>query len=221
MTRQIFVGLVTEGTTDERFLESIVRKTFEDIAFECQGDFEIELTIVKVLKYRFVNDVMTAAKIGVQNYGIMVLCVHADADNDSDERAFNDRINPAIRAVLNSHDHDLCKLIVALVPVQMTESWMLADISLLKAEIGTNLSDFDLGLHRNPESIADPKHAITEAIRLCRANMRRRRRQDLTISDLYLPLGQKINLRRLEGLPSYTKFRTAVRQAFVDLNYLH
>jgi hypothetical protein len=221
MTRQLFVGLVTEGNTDERFLESIVKKTFEQIAFECQGEIEIELSIIKITKTTFAENVFAAAKIGVERYGIMVLCVHADADEETDSAAFANRIDPATEMVRASPDNDLCRIITAIVPIRMTEAWMLADRDLLKREIGTDLNDSDLGIHRDAERIADPKQVIAEAIRLARVGLTKRRRSELKISDLYLPVGQKMNLARLAELSSYSKFKDSVRAAFRELNYLH
>lgn len=221
MVRQLFVGLVTEGDTDRRFLESVLRKTFESIAFECPGEIEIEVNTIKITKSKFAQDVVTASKVGVERYGIMVLCVHADADSQDDYLAFRDRIEPAQRLVMESPDDTLCKIIIAVVPVYMTESWLLVDRELLKREIGTTLTDVELGIHRDPESIADPKQIISDAIRIARGNIVRRRRSDLTISDLYLPMGQKVSMDKLEALASYLKFQEAVRNAFRQLNYLH
>ena len=34
MARQLFIGLITEGPTDVRFLQSVVERTFIDVAFE-------------------------------------------------------------------------------------------------------------------------------------------------------------------------------------------
>ena len=41
MTPQLIIGFVTEGSTDYRFLESIIQRTFEDVAFDCDGEIEI------------------------------------------------------------------------------------------------------------------------------------------------------------------------------------
>lgn len=41
--QQIFVGLFTEGTTDIRFMEAVVRKTLEEVAFNCRQQIEIEV----------------------------------------------------------------------------------------------------------------------------------------------------------------------------------
>ena len=51
MGKQIFIGLATEGTTDVRFLESIVKRTFEDIALkECQQDIDIYIFVSETAK---------------------------------------------------------------------------------------------------------------------------------------------------------------------------
>jgi len=97
---------------------------------------------------------------------------------------------------------------------------MLCDKNLLKAEIGTNQSNIELGLHKNPETYPDSKEIIEHAIRIARQGITRRRRRRLTISELYLPIGQKTALQALERLPSYLKFKEEIRQAFRKLNYL-
>jgi len=45
---QIFAGLFTEGNTDIRFLQSIIQKTLEAVAFDCSGQLaNIKLILVK------------------------------------------------------------------------------------------------------------------------------------------------------------------------------
>ena len=81
-------------------------------------------------------------------------------------------------------------------------------------------SDIELGIDRLLEVYDDPKHAIETAIRIGRQNFPRRRRHKLILAELYAPIGQKIALNALENLPSYQKFRGAVRSVFIKLNYL-
>lgn len=51
MIAQIFIGLATEGPTDIRFFESIVRRTFQDIALkECRTDVDIDIQRLKTKK---------------------------------------------------------------------------------------------------------------------------------------------------------------------------
>lgn len=50
MSRTIYAGLFTEGSTDQRFLESVVKRTFDNVAIECKGDIEIELNSIIITK---------------------------------------------------------------------------------------------------------------------------------------------------------------------------
>lgn len=222
MNRQIFIGLYTEGRTDDRFLVSIVKRTFDDIAFECSGEFETDIRHIKINSsgLDFVSQVLKASKEGLNSYGIMILCVHTDADNPTDEIAFQNKIIPSNIALNNKNEIEYCKIMTTLIPVQMIEAWMLADRILFKKEIGSNLSDEELEINRNPETISNPKKAIEKAIRIARAELTRRRRGNLSISELYLPLGQKLPIYKLDNLPSFIKFKTSIRDAYRKLNFL-
>ncbi|GAK61470.1 hypothetical protein U27_01371 [Candidatus Vecturithrix granuli] len=221
MIPQIMIGFATEGTTDVRFLESIIQRTFEEVAFECESSIEVlpVQSLKKITGKDFVDLVLEYAKTSFE-HGIMVLCVHADADEANDSNALTYKIIPAFEAVQQMRA-EVCKNLAAIVPVQMTEAWMLADIDLLRREIGTSKSAHELGIAKKPESYARPKEAIEEAIRLGRADIPARRRHQLNIAELYQPLGQKIQLEKLEQLAAYQKFKEAVRQAYRKLNYLH
>ena len=104
----------------------------------------------------------------------------------------------------------------------MTESWMLADKELLKSEIGIESSDLELGIHKNPEEIANPKAVIENIIRLSKENqVKRRRNKGLNISDLYQIIGQKIDVSKLEKLASYMKFKNSLIEKLKELNFYH
>lgn len=222
MSYQLIIGFACEGNTDELFLESIIKRTFEEIACqECQTEIEIfSVQHINKKPGKFIDTVVSYAQKSYES-GVSVLCVHSDADNETDEDVFAKKINPAFTAVSSSPQNNICSNLVAIVPVQIIEAWMLADKELLKIEIGSQQSNQELGIHRSPESIADPKSVIEEAIRLARKNLVKRRRDELTIADIYQPIGGKINLEKLAALPSYQKFQEAVRNAFRKLNLLH
>lgn len=222
MSKQIFVGLMTEGNTDNRFLESVVKRTFEEIGFECSGEIEIYVSNISIEKtgLGFVEQVLTSSKIGVERFGMMILCVHSDADSINDLNTFQNKILPAKKKIDQKDENEYCKIITPIVPVQMIESWMLADKELLKKEIFTNKSDNELNLTRQPEDIADPKGLIEEAIRIVRFDLAKRRRKELTINELYLPIGQKIAIEKLDTLPSFIKFKEAIREAYRTLHYM-
>ena len=221
MTRQLIIGFVTEGTTDTRFLGSIIQRSFEHIAFECKGQIEI-LPIQHLIKepgIEFIESVKSCAKKAL-NIGVMVLCVHVDADYKNDSIVFRHKFDPIFSEIEYWPQAIYCNNIIAVVPVQMTESWMLSDTTLFKDEIGTNRSEIELGIHKNPETYKDPKEIIKEAIRISRQDETKRRRRNLKIHELYSSIGQKIDLTALENLKSYQKFSNSIRSVYEKLNYL-
>lgn len=217
MSNIITIGLHCEGTTDERFLLSVIKRTFDEVALECVSQLEVyDPELVNGKGVTFVAAVQQAA-VNAHDQGIMVLCVHTDADNADDRTAFEFKINPAFSAVIGPQ---YCEALVAVVPIYMTEAWMLADATLLRGEIDPIGQGLDLPLPIRPESENDPKEIIKEIIRLASAGRSRRQRDQLHISDLYQPIGQKINLQKLARLSSYQRFKESVRDAYRKLNYL-
>lgn len=205
MSQMITIGYIVEGSTDVRFLENIIRRTFEDVALSCEREVEIySVTWIKTSKgMSFVDQIQKAIK-DADEFGIGFVCVHCDADNENEAHVIEHKINPALEACKDFSIEKNIKLL-PLIPVYMTEAWMLADKSVFKDEISTQLADHDLGIDRPPETYNNPKEIIKEAIRLAQAGLPRRR-QKLNISDLYSPLGQKISLLSLKQLPSYQNF---------------
>ncbi|PMD94698.1 hypothetical protein BWI97_16175 [Siphonobacter sp. BAB-5405] len=222
MNKQLTIGYVTEGTTDVRFLESIIQRTFENVALECQSQIEV-LPVLNLEKSSGAfNDMLVEKAIEANSLGLMVLCVHADSDSSDNDEVIRNKINPAFSAIENFETHDeICKNLVSIIPVHMTESWMLADRNLIREELGTNKSDNDLGINRAPESIADPKEVIRNSISVAFSHLPKRRRYQLGIEDLYRPIGQKISLSNLQSLNSYRHFENNVRESLIKLNYLY
>lgn len=221
---QIFVGLVTEGSTDNLFLETIVRKTFTHIALdECSTDIEIFVTLINQKKknLNFIEHVLESSKEGYEAYGISFLCVHADADSNTNNIAYNNKIKPLLDRIKEQDDTQYCKTIIPIIPIQETESWMLADKELLKKFIGTDKNDNDLKINKNPEQIKNPKEVIEEAIRIARSDLTKRRRRKLSIAELYLPIGQSIEIDKLKKLNSYIDFQKNVRKAYKEVNLLY
>lgn len=220
MSPQIIIAFATEGNTDIRFLESVIKRTFEEVAVECLQDLEIfdPIHIPKV-DGSIEEKALDYAGKALEN-GASILCIHVDADDRTDKKTFDDRISPAFNAIREAKT-ELCKNLVAIVPVQMTEAWMLADKELLKRQLGTNKNDEELGINKSPEGFSDPKQIIESAIRLARSDLSKRRRSELTIGELYQPIGQQIELNKLDSLPSYQKFKKAIRNTFTELGYLH
>ncbi len=220
MANILTIAYATEGSTDERFLYTIIKKVFEEVAFDCEGVIEVyDPVFMQFPKAKnFVNSLVDLSRKAYQS-GINVLCIHVDADSNVDTNVNNFKIAPAFGAVYNEPNNSVCNNLVAIIPVHMTEAWMLADKDLLKNEIGTEMSNTDLGINRAPESIADPKEIIKYALEIAQAHLPSRRNR-IDIGDLYQPIGQKLSMERLERLESFTKFKSSVGVALRNLNYL-
>jgi hypothetical protein len=205
-------------------LESVVKTTLENLAIECSGYIETELEIIKIEKtgLSFKQQVLKAAEKAKNDFEILILFIHTDSDNRDDSIIFSTKIIPSKELIDEQEDEKVCKKIVAIVPIQMTESWMLADKELLKNEIGIEGSDLELGIHKNPEEIANPKAVIENIIRLSKEKqVKRKRNKGLTISDLYQIIGQKTDVSQLEKLPSYMKFKNSLIDKLKELNFYH
>ncbi len=217
MIHNVLAGFFAEGNTDHRFLGTVIRRVFENVALEFNDPVEI-LDVVRLDSSAggFVEQAVDVARRGLFDYGISVLCIHTDADQETNAVAMANKINPALQVIASADD--VCKIIVPVIPVHMMEAWMLADTELLKKQIGSPKTDQQLGLHRHPETIANPKAVIEEAIRIAREDMPKRRRTELKRNDLYQPIGSAISLDKLAYLPSYQVFCENARQAFRALN---
>ena len=97
MSNFILAGLFTEGTTDNRFLSSVVERTLEEVAFDCTGDIETKVEIISINKSGLVfnEQVLEASKLAFNKFGITLLFVHTDSDSSSDELIFQTKIFPA------------------------------------------------------------------------------------------------------------------------------
>ena len=222
MPIQLYIGFTVEGTTDTRFLTQVIQNVFEETALDCRTDVVIEdVRLVEVPKTEFIETMLRASRQAVSEYGISVLCIHADSDARNIANVMEFKFTPFVEALNPLADDEYCKAIVPVIPIQMTEAWMMADKELLKIKIAAQgKRDIDLGLERSPEAYADPKQAIVDAIRIAQAEKTKRRRNELTINDLYDEMGQSIPLQRLRELPSFQHFEENVRSAFRSLGYI-
>lgn len=221
MAIQLYVGLVTEGVTDSRFIPDILEKLLIDIASDCRSEVRIESIFPIPKESGAFVDVMTNAAKYANDNGASILCIHADSDARNIREVYDYKIDPFLEALTQVPEEEYCKNIIPIIPIQMIESWMMADKDLLKERINAKgVRDEDLGLHRPPENYADPKLAIEHAITIAQKSRPRRRRNLVTIADLYGEIGALLELEILRRLPSFRHFEEQARQVFRSLGYL-
>lgn len=145
------------------------------------------------------------------SYPCQLLFVHRDAENEPRQTRVEE-IEEAVRRVSTSPPA------VCVVPVRMTEAWLLIDEPALRLAAGNPNGRVDLSLPpiENLEKLPDPKQMLFDLLKtateLPRRRMRRfnegRARQQLAeLMDDYAPL---------ETLPAFQAFRRELKQVLAQ-----
>lgn len=206
MSYQLFLAYTTEGSTDIRFLSKILERTITDILF-LYGNKDTEIILKSYPKDgdNFVDQMINVFNNCFIENSSEILFIHADADDISPDKTIEFKFNP-LRNKLNGIDVLKDFNFIEIIPVHMTESWMLADLDLFRNEIKTIKSKSQLNLSGNPETFTDPKKRINDALNIVNSELPKKRRGDLKINDLYQIIGQKLEIRQLLKLKSYETF---------------
>ncbi len=219
MAHILNIAFAGEGTTDSRLLPAIIKNVFDKLVANCNQQVDIsEMLILDKEKGSSFSDELEKYAIKAKEANIDILCIHVDADDKTNKMVLANKISPAFAHLAGLKQDEICTNYLAVIPVYMSESWLLADLALLKKELGTTLSDQELGFAKNPEHFTDPKAVINNAINLL-ISTDKKRYKDLRINDLYQIIGQTTSLEKLELLPSYLAFKADAEKALKKLNF--
>lgn len=219
--RQLFIGLTAEGTTDIRFLKNVIAKSIQELSWRCKQQVEIfDIREIHSKGDSFVEKMLAASQQASQQ-GVSILCVHTDSDDRSIDTVINNKFTPFFSVLEKMSEGEYCKHIIPTIPIQMIESWMLADKTLLKQLINAKkLSDKDLGIEKSPEQYADPKSVIENAIRKALSGESLKKRNQIGIEDLYEVLGNRLSLESLRTIPSFVQFEKNVIKVFTEMGLM-
>lgn len=114
MSRQLFISFYGEGTTDYRFLVPIIKRTVDDVIFDC-CDFEVDVDDISEVKISetgesFPEYVVDATKKALEN-GSQLLIVHTDSDKETYEERYQNKFIPAYEALRNMKSKTLKKIL--------------------------------------------------------------------------------------------------------------
>lgn len=220
----LVMALYAEGPTDEHFLPIIAQRTAVQILGQRgRGGIVDVLDPMCISAYQGntrAERILHAAK---QTHGYHLLIVHADANQATPQAAFQERIQPGLDLVKRESPHTVCRELVPIIPVKMTEAWMLADADTLISVIGTLAPRQSLGIPTRPrqvEAIMDPKQQLSHVLQQALASRTRRYRRRRHIGELYEPLARQMSLQRLEQVPAYQQFVDNLSQALTRLNFV-
>ena len=224
--RSLVLALYAEGPSDHLFLPIVIQRTSRQL-LEQHKQMAVRVLPVKSIELNRtgLGQAEYIAQAAAKAVDCNALVVHSDADHPTAEIALRDRYEPGYELVrqMREQGQEACELLLPLIPIQMTEAWMLADHEvLLQRVIGTNMSAQNLGLPtraRQIEANADPKETLNTAIRRAYQH-RSRRHRDVDVTEYYKELAQKIRLERLHFLSSYQHFVRDLATTLRTLNFV-
>lgn len=202
--------LYAEGPTDERLLSKRGRGVADVLPVE-----PIDLTNVP----RGLNRAERILEAARRAAGSHLLIIHADADRQSRSAVLQTRFKRGEDLVRRAHQEGqgVCDRLIPIIPVRMTEAWMLADSRALVAEVGEHPSRGLPNLPTNPRAIEaerDPKQVITTAIRQARSH------HQVSLGEIYEPLARRLDLATLDRLPAFGIFVDDLTKALVDASFI-
>ncbi len=218
---QLLLALYAEGPSDTRFLPIIIQRTARSITGQHRSIDVLDLTIISKKQGACEECILHAAR---DAYGCHALIVHSDADDKTSVRAHKERIQPGFDLVLKfKSSEEVCEHLIPLIPVQMTEAWMLADGEALLDVIGANRGPQDLRLPKasEVERDANPKRTLNEIVRNVNLNRcsskRSSYRRKIDIDSRYEHLAGSIDLSKLAFVPSYKAFRDDLTEVLISI----
>ena len=212
-----------EGPADRNFIPIVARRTAEIILNQKS------LNVVDVLEPQIVDkrgptqrDKILNAALDVSGFHLLI--VHADADSRTQEDAWAHRIEPGLSKVRQAFQsgQEVCSQLVPVIPIRMTEAWMLADPDSFIQVIGTAASQSEMGMPKRAlqvESLPNPKSELQSIMDKALNDRPRRRRRKRSITELFEPLARIIRLDRLAQVPAYEKFQRELELTLRELSF--
>lgn len=198
--QQIVFGVYSEGRTDDRFLPVLLQRVLTRIA-SAESVRPLDILAPLVLPRRSGDFIDQMRMVEQENIGLPLIFVHRDADHRSTNRVLTRFWLPWLETCSNPDQW------IPVIPVRMTESWMLADLAALQRTFlvsGETLRAME-GV-RASESLPDPKDVLRQIVRAGST------RRSGGFEEL---LAQRINLAELDRLGSFRELVSAVRRWFV------
>ncbi len=206
--KQLVLALYAEGRTDERFLPVIIERVASQILYQ-RALTQVEVTEPNVLNHdpKVSGNAERIFSVAQKAAGYDALIVHRDADNRTADNALEIHFEPGLQLVQKSKKN-VCRELLPIIPIRMTEAWMMADVEAFLAVVGTNLKAAELEFPPQPrqvQAILDPKHELNMALDKI-FTRRRRRRKKAKLGQYYEPLARRIKLEKLDSVPAFHQF---------------
>jgi hypothetical protein len=209
--RTVTLALYAEGSTDGDFLPKIIERTTKSILSQRSSQsIQVRLPYSKCNKpVDIVKRDQCILYIARETAIYDALIIHSDGDNRGYEQTLSELFQPGKKLVLDAKDRneDICADLVPLIPVRMTEAWMLADPDALCTVLGKKVETRALGIPTKAKLVEKelkPKKTLEHIIQVTYPQQSRDWKRFK--AKLYKELGSEIDLKRLSEVPSYQRF---------------
>jgi hypothetical protein len=151
------------------------------------------------------HDLGERVRFAMQDYPCDILFVHRDAEAQDPD----DRRTEILNAV---QDSGHTPPTVCVIPVRMTEAWLLLDEAAIRSASGNprGRHPLDLPPRNSIERVADPKEILLEALRIASEQTGRRLR-NLRVDERRHRVAELMNWELLGGLPAFQSLETELR----------
>lgn len=161
MSKVIVWGFYGEGIRDYGFLMPLVERILTVLL---PGDDLLPIPL-NTADFSNLSQVEKLKKAARAAHGYHFRICHIDADGRDGDRARKERFEPGLNEIVQQPDMMNTDL-VPLIPIRMTDAWMLIDFEALAGVVGTHNSASELEFPDNPagvERIDDPKALFESA----------------------------------------------------------
>ena len=190
--RYLTSALVAEGESDELFLEQVLFRQLNALAFAAQDPFEVGTVLIAQCRTVMLTKDVQSTCADLARFCDLVFVHH-----DDNERG---KIVPLARS------ETVGSRLVHLVPIRETEAWMISDREALAAFRGSDCSQLP-DAPAKVEQIVDPKAALRSALG----------RRPWT--EVFRSIGLNVSLDRLAQVPAYRTFLDDLITALKELNF--
>lgn len=225
--RDLFLALFAEGSTDDRFLPTLIERLAEEIVAGSKEEMvQVHPTLIlnNLMEAKLTGgaeQILEAARLASNCH---ILIVHSDADNLSAEVRKEYNFDPGVARVAQAvgRGEKVCSHLLPLIPVRMMENWILADLEcLLNDVLSSGMKPSDLKLPqeirlptrtREIQSHVNPKATLRSIIAAASSRPR------MDIGEIYEPMARAVRLERLRRLSAFQRFESDLKAKLRELN---
>ena len=201
----VTIGLIADGTSDRALIPLLKLLLKEHLLLP----FE-ELQLIKGEQ----NDLASKVRYALDKFSLDILFIHRDTEN----KPWEDREAEIRRAVPD----DRLDLVVFVIPVKMTEAWLLTDAAAIRRAVGNSNSKVDLELPtiKKIESCS-AKEVLFKALINAKEHGAQRRRTFKPDQYRYRVAELTSDLKSLRQIQSFKRLEDSLILCLTKLNYAH